>query len=263
MSASAGRYVYLGQCDRLRRGSPSGEQAWQAMMAEARPVSRAQLLAHVDLAPVLDEGELPGEWLAGLGDPRFFRSTWAGCDAFFVQAAGFEFIFVDPSCAGDRKENPNMGMSLRLALWRKPPLWDAESIEVEAGDIPPAAFLLAAMHDSVVLPVRARVAGQRKPVRAGILIEARPHDAGVVDALLSRDPPELSAAPSGHKWYSWQDAAPALLSILVENGTRAVGPEDAIEVELYVDPHLPRPPHHQVSFRAWTVQLEKKSKRSG
>jgi len=94
-AAQRPRFAFLGQCDKLRRGSPSGERAWQAMMAAAQPVSRREFQAHVDLTPLLDEGESPGEWFGALGDASTYRSTWGGRDAYFVQAAGFEFIFVE------------------------------------------------------------------------------------------------------------------------------------------------------------------------
>lgn len=87
-------YAYLGQCDKLRRGSPRGEAAWQAMIAEAAPISREAFLAKADLGPVLDEDETGEEWTGALDEPRYWASRWEGKPAVFVDSAGFEFIFV-------------------------------------------------------------------------------------------------------------------------------------------------------------------------
>ncbi len=86
--ANPRRYEYLGQCDRLRRGSPAGERAWQEMMAKATPIARRAWLAKVDLTPLLDEDETPDEWLSGHEAPVFRVSVWDGCKAAFLQTAG-------------------------------------------------------------------------------------------------------------------------------------------------------------------------------
>lgn len=89
---------YLGQCNVLRRGSASREQKWQAMMRCAEPVSFATFLANVDLSELLDDDETPREYLANAvrSDPAtgVYRSWWGEDPAWFLQTAGFEFIFV-------------------------------------------------------------------------------------------------------------------------------------------------------------------------
>lgn len=86
----AKRFVYIGQCDKLRRAG--AEAAWQYMMSQSVPLSRKTFLAETDLAPLLDDGETPSQWLA---NAKTFRSEWHGSPAVFVQSDGFEFIFVD------------------------------------------------------------------------------------------------------------------------------------------------------------------------
>ncbi len=95
-------YKYLGQCDRLRRGSPSGERAWQQMMKEKQRILKEEFLREADLAAVVDEDETPEDWIHGLEDPLFFRSRWKKKPAVFAEVAGFEFIFV----AEERRRNP-------------------------------------------------------------------------------------------------------------------------------------------------------------
>lgn len=106
-SVNAPRYTYLGQCDRLRRGSPRGEEAWQTMVREAKPITLAKFLAVADLEPLLDEDETPSAWLNALDSPQFYASRWEESPAVYVQSAGFEFIFVrDSSRPPRRQENP-------------------------------------------------------------------------------------------------------------------------------------------------------------
>jgi predicted GNAT family acetyltransferase len=97
-------YRYLGQCDRLRLSSPHAEATWQAMIAGRKPISRAAFLAKADLGPLLDEDETKAQWLSAQPGARFFASSWDGDKAVYIETAGFEFIFVEPSPA--RLDNP-------------------------------------------------------------------------------------------------------------------------------------------------------------
>ena len=69
-------------------------------MRQAKPVSAKAFLAHVDMTPLLDEGETAQSFLAEAlrSDPGagVYRSWWGGMRCWFLQAAGFEFIFVQP-----------------------------------------------------------------------------------------------------------------------------------------------------------------------
>lgn len=69
------------------------------MMANAEPIAESTFLRYVDLSPLLDEGETARSWLrdAKRSDPSTgtYRSWWGNKRAWFVQTAGFEFIWVD------------------------------------------------------------------------------------------------------------------------------------------------------------------------
>lgn len=93
------RRKYIGQCDRLRHESVSNEKKWQAMMSCAKRVTAAMFLENVDIADLLDENETEREWIADQvhQDPTtgFYQSWWGSDRAWFIQTAGFEFIFLD------------------------------------------------------------------------------------------------------------------------------------------------------------------------
>lgn len=90
---------YVGQCDLVRRKSASNEHKWQAMMGCAQRVSFKALLDSVDITPLLDEGETPRGWIADQqrADPstQAYRSWWGTERCWFIQTAGYEFIFLD------------------------------------------------------------------------------------------------------------------------------------------------------------------------
>jgi hypothetical protein len=89
---------YVGQCDLVRRASASNEVKWQAMMGCAEPVSMRTFLAAVDITPLLDEGETIKGFVrdAQRSDPTTaaFRSWWGPDRCWFLQTAGYEFIFL-------------------------------------------------------------------------------------------------------------------------------------------------------------------------
>jgi hypothetical protein len=93
------RTKYKGQCDRVRRQSAMDEQRWQDMMAAAERVSMSAFLRSVDISPLLDEDETAREWVrnARRSDPDtdFYQSWWGDRPCWFIQSAGFEFIFVE------------------------------------------------------------------------------------------------------------------------------------------------------------------------
>lgn len=87
-----GKAKYVGQCDALRRCGD--EAAWQQMMKQAKPISKAEFFASVDLSAILDDpSESPDEYFAGDPNTQFFVSKWHDRDCFFAQMAGFEFIW--------------------------------------------------------------------------------------------------------------------------------------------------------------------------
>jgi len=69
------------------------------MMSCAEEVSLIAFLAHVDITPLLDEGETTRSYLrdAQRTDPttRFCRSWWGVERCWFLQTSGYEFIFLD------------------------------------------------------------------------------------------------------------------------------------------------------------------------
>jgi len=95
----ARRRKYVGQCDLVRRKGADNETKWQAMMGCAEPVSFGELLDNIDISPLLDDGETEREWLANArqSDPTTgaFRSWWGPERCWFIQTAGYEFIFLD------------------------------------------------------------------------------------------------------------------------------------------------------------------------
>jgi hypothetical protein len=90
---------YIGQCNIVRSKNTSNEAKWQAMMKCARPVSAKTFLENVDISYLLDEGETAEEWISEQtkqdSSTGFYRSRWGAEPAWFIQTAGFEFIFVD------------------------------------------------------------------------------------------------------------------------------------------------------------------------
>lgn len=90
---------YLGQCDLLRRKGLLNEAKWQEMMAKKQPISFKAFTSHVDMSPMLDEDDTPKNWLAEhlRSDPttKAYRSWWGDVRCWFIQTAGFEFIFLE------------------------------------------------------------------------------------------------------------------------------------------------------------------------
>lgn len=83
---------FLGVCDKIRR-TPDGERFWQAMMGAARAVDPQDLLDRIDLSAVLDPDETADQWLDALQPERFCTSTVDGAAVWFIQAAGFEYVW--------------------------------------------------------------------------------------------------------------------------------------------------------------------------
>lgn len=93
-SKPSSKLPYLGQCDRIRRNNPEGESFWQEMIANAEPVSAEELEAACDVSAILDEDESLEDFV-NPNDHGYFRSTVQGKPVWYVQTAGFEFVFAD------------------------------------------------------------------------------------------------------------------------------------------------------------------------
>jgi hypothetical protein len=91
--------MYLGQCDTVRRRGPEEEANWQRMMQLAKPISVEVLLQQVDVTPILDDDETPEDFIrySKRADPdtAAFASYWGNRRCWFLQTAGFEFIFLE------------------------------------------------------------------------------------------------------------------------------------------------------------------------
>jgi len=90
---------YIGQCDQLRRSSPKNEEKWQRMMCAAERISFQEFLANINIAPILAFVEDQEMFLRNTfqSDPTTgtYRSWWGQKRCWFLQTAGFEFIFYD------------------------------------------------------------------------------------------------------------------------------------------------------------------------
>ena len=86
-----GKYRYLGQCDRLRMCGD--EESWQTMMAQKQPISKEEFETRCDLSQLLEDDETLDDFIAGDPDAAFYKSVWGDKPAYFIQTAGFEFIF--------------------------------------------------------------------------------------------------------------------------------------------------------------------------
>jgi hypothetical protein len=89
---------YIGQCDRLRQAGD--EDSWQKMMASMEPISIEEFMDSTNFEDILDEEEemTPEQqlrdWMADDPEAACYRSYWKNKPAFFLQKAGFEFVFV-------------------------------------------------------------------------------------------------------------------------------------------------------------------------
>lgn len=90
-------FRYIGRCDSVRRRGQ--EAAWQRMMRHARAVSFLEFLRKVDMTPLVDPDENAESYLydATRADPftQVYKSKWIDKRCYFLQTAGFEFIFVE------------------------------------------------------------------------------------------------------------------------------------------------------------------------
>jgi predicted GNAT family acetyltransferase len=89
---------YIGQCDTLRRGNEQNEEYWQQMMSNKQKIDFNQFINGVDMDRLLDDGETTQEFIQDLinSDPSTsaYVSNWGNKETYFIQTAGFEFIFV-------------------------------------------------------------------------------------------------------------------------------------------------------------------------
>lgn len=89
------KFTFFDQCDRFRR-CIGGEADWQEMMRRKKRISQSEFERFVDPSDMLDADETLDDWVATSGGTEFFRSAIGDETVYFMQAAGFEFIFRDP-----------------------------------------------------------------------------------------------------------------------------------------------------------------------
>jgi hypothetical protein len=93
-TASA-KLPYLGQCDKLRR-KDGGEEYWQEMMSNKKEVDIEEFEDNTDFKAILDEDEETTEgFTSDDPDSKAYKSEWNKKPAYFLQTAGFEFIFAN------------------------------------------------------------------------------------------------------------------------------------------------------------------------
>lgn len=90
------RWSYLGQCDRVRQDCAGGEGNWQYMIENAVKVPLEELGAVVDVTEIMDEDETWNSYIEDNPDAIAYKSMWGDKPCYFLQTAGFEFIWVSP-----------------------------------------------------------------------------------------------------------------------------------------------------------------------
>lgn len=86
-------FLYFNQCDRWRTRYEKGEEHWQEMMANKKPLSLDAFLLLADPSELLDEGETVSEFVADDPEHGFYISKANQQTLLFLYHAGFEFIF--------------------------------------------------------------------------------------------------------------------------------------------------------------------------
>lgn len=84
--------IYFGQCDKIRQ-TERGEEFWQQMMFYKQTISKKVFLTYVDPSIILDEHETIEQFIAADPESCFYASWVKDTYIFFLQTAGFEFIW--------------------------------------------------------------------------------------------------------------------------------------------------------------------------
>lgn len=97
------KFKFFDQCDRFRC-NPRREGQWQSMMRNKKKITQQEFERHVDPSGILDPGESLTDWISTSGDGQFYKSQIGDETVYFIQAAGFEFIFRDPRATESLRE---------------------------------------------------------------------------------------------------------------------------------------------------------------
>lgn len=87
------KYEYFNQCDRWRINFENGESNWHIMMAEKEAINMNAFNKMVNGEAILDEEETFYDFICGDPDSGCYKSVIDDGVVFFIQTAGFEFIF--------------------------------------------------------------------------------------------------------------------------------------------------------------------------
>ena len=90
------KFTFFKTCDRFRR-CLGGEADWHKMMRNKKRITQREFERVADPANMLDDGETLDDWIFASGGTEFFRSVVDDTPVYFLQAAGFEYIFLPPS----------------------------------------------------------------------------------------------------------------------------------------------------------------------
>lgn len=85
-------YTYHNQCDRFRR-TEQGESDWHEMMGNKSIVDNGYFLSVCDWSSFSDDETLD-QFTADDPDSACYSSKFRDTSCYFVQTAGFEFIFI-------------------------------------------------------------------------------------------------------------------------------------------------------------------------
>ena len=89
---------YIGQCDTLRKMGEQNESYWQTMMSNKQKITFEEFMNGVDMNKLLDDDENPIDFIKDSvnsdSTTTAYVSNWGDKETYFLQTAGFEFIFV-------------------------------------------------------------------------------------------------------------------------------------------------------------------------
>lgn len=89
---------YIGQCDVLRRKCEENEEYWQMMMKNKKKINFKKFIDGVNMEKLLEDDETPIGFINDAvredSSTSTYVSNWGDKETYFLQTAGFEFIFV-------------------------------------------------------------------------------------------------------------------------------------------------------------------------
>jgi hypothetical protein len=111
------KFEFFNQCDRWRIQFNNGEKNWHIMMAGKESISMNVFEKMVNDQNILDEDETLSDFISYDQDSGFYKSVIDGGVVFFIQTAGFEFIFTpdgNEPCGLNPSSNFNLEYSVQV-----------------------------------------------------------------------------------------------------------------------------------------------------